>query len=527
MPLLHAAEQPLNVLLITADDMGYEAADFLQGQGAGKVAGVTPNLDKFATRSLCFQHGFVNAAICVPSRGIIATGLYGHNSGIYGFVKLSKKVPTVFETFQKAGYLTGILGKVSHSTPDPSYKWDFEHDYQELGAGRSPTKYHDYCAEFFALCKKENKPFYFMVNSHDPHRPFYGAEGRKLKGEEVPSKVYKPEEIAVPGYLHDLPGARQELASYYSSVRRLDDTVGRVLQALDDSGLADRTLVVFISDNGSSFPFAKANTYLASNREPFLIRWPGVTKAGSVDAGHFVSEVDFFPTFMEAAGLQAPAGMDGRSLVPLLKGQEQAGRDHVFTQIDYKAGRDPTPMRCVQDNHYAYIFNAWSDGQHAYKNNNEGETFKAMEVAGSSNPAIQARVEMFRHRVPQEFYDLEKDPACTTNLVNDPQHRELAQKYQETLRRWMVDTHDFCLAAFDARNDPAKLAAAVACYPKASGPVASDDAGATISDPEDKGLIRKEKRMKKREANNGSPSGTRSATPAPSPLLIPSPTPLR
>ena len=158
---------------------------------------------------------------------------------------------------------------------------------------------------------------------------------------------------------------------------------------------------------------------------------------------------------MEAAGLQAPAGMDGRSLVPLLKGQEQSGRDHVFTQIDYKAGRDPTPMRCVQDNHYAYIFNAWSDGQHAYKNNNEGETFKAMEVAGSSNPAIQARVEMFRHRVPQEFYDLEKDPACTTNLVNDPQHRELAQKYQETLRRWMVDTHDFCLAAFDARNDPA------------------------------------------------------------------------
>ena len=184
-------------------------------------------------------------------------------------------------------------------------------------------------------------------------------------------------------------------------------------------------------------------------------------------------------------------------------------------------------MRCVQDNHYAYIFNAWSDGQHAYKNNNEGETFKAMEVAGSSNPAIQARVEMFRHRVPQEFYDLQKDPSCATNLIDDPQYRALAQKYQETLRRWMVDTHDFCLAAFDARNDPAKLAAAVACYPKASGPVASDDAGATISDPEDKGLIRKEKRMKKREANNGSPSGTRSATPAPSPLLIPSPTPLR
>jgi len=492
---LHAAEQPPNVLLITADDLGYEAADFLQG----KVPGVMPNLSKLASEGLSFQHGFVNAAICAPSRNIIATGRYGHNSGLFGFNKLTKSVPTVFGAFQKAGYLTGVLGKVSHSTPDTTFKWDFSHDYAELGAGRSPTKYHDYCVEFFARCQKEKKPFYFMVNSHDPHRPFYDPDSRGKKGEEIPSRLFRPEEIAIPSYLADLPEVRKEYANYYNSVRRLDDTVGRVLQALQNSGLADRTIVVFISDNGSSFPFAKANTYLASNRTAFLIRWPGVTNAGTVDTTHFVSEVDFFATFMDATGLPLPPGLDGRSLVPLIKGKEQDGREYVFTQIDYKIGGPPTPMRCVQDKHYAYIFNAWSDGKFRFRNNNEGLTFEAMTEAGKTNPDIQARVDMFRHRVPQEFYDLEKDPSCTVNLIHDPQYQTLVKKYQDRLRQWMVETHDHCLAAFDVREDPAKLAKAMSNYPKLSGPIASDDESAdTKSETDDKAAKRKANRSAKK-----------------------------
>ncbi len=93
---LHAAEPPLNVLLITADDLGHEAMDFLDG----KVPGVTPNLSKLAAEGLSFQHGFVNNAICCPSRSIIVTGRYGHNSGLFGFNKLPKPIPTVFGTFQ-------------------------------------------------------------------------------------------------------------------------------------------------------------------------------------------------------------------------------------------------------------------------------------------------------------------------------------------------------------------------------------------------------------------------------------------
>ena len=466
-----AAETRTNILLITADDLGYEAVDFL----GGEVPGVTPNLNRLAAQSLSFQFAHVNVAICAPSRSVIATGRYGHNSGLFGFNKLSRPLPTVFGAFQAAGYLTGVLGKVSHSTPDLSFKWDYVHDYGELGAGRSPSKYHAYCVEFFARCKREKKPFYFMVNSHDPHRPFHDPQ-RPMRQAEAPSRLFSPDEIAVPGFLPDLPGVRRELSHYYNSVRRFDDTVGKVLQALDESGLARNTLLVLITDNGSAFPFAKANTYLASTRTPCLVRWPGKVAPGTVDRTHFVSEVDFFPTFMEAASLEAPMGLDGDSLVPLLRGEKQAGRDFVFTQIDYTIGGPAKPMRCIQNKRYGYIFNAFSDGKFAYRNNNEGQTMKAMVEAGKTDPAIRARVDMFRHRVPQELYDLENDPSCTRNLIDSPAHREVAAQFQARLREWMVETKDHCLPAFDVRNDPQKLAAEVKRYPKLIKPKRLGDA---------------------------------------------------
>ena len=453
--------QRLNVLLITADDLGYEAINYL----GGGVPDVTPNLNRLASQSMSFKHGHVNVAICAPSRAVIATGRYGHNSGCFGFNKLSKPIPTLFGTFQDRGYLTGILGKVNHSTTDPKFQWDFQHDQAELGSGRSPKKYYQYCKEFFERSEQEDKPFYMMVNSHDPHRPFHNPE-KPMKNAEAPSRLFSADDITVPSYLADLPGVRVELSHYYNSVRRLDDTVGKVLQALEESGQSDQTMVVMITDNGSAFPFAKANTYLASTRTPFLIRWPGVTKPGSVDQEHFVSEVDFFPTFMEATGLKAPDHLDGRSLVPLLRGQTQSGREFVFTQIDYTIGGPAKPMRCIQDKQYGYIFNAFSDGKFSYKNNNEGQTMKAMVKAGKTDPDIQARVDMFRHRVPQEFYDLQNDPGCVNNLIDSPEHQSSIAKFQRRLREWMVNTNDHCIDAFDVRERPDDLATAVKNYPR-------------------------------------------------------------
>ncbi|MBA7570398.1 hypothetical protein ES708_12148 [subsurface metagenome] len=203
----------LNVLLFTADDLDRNTL----GCYGSKVPDISPNLDKFAEEGIRFNHAFINASICVPSRAILATGLYGHNSGIMGFMKMKgySSIPLIMEILRENNYRVGVLGKVSHSTPKETFTWDYSVDKEELGAGRSPGLYYDKAKDFFSECKEENRPFYFMVNSHDPHRPFFNPDEPLLRGSEPPSRIYSPEEIEVPGFLPDLPQVRLEMSYYY------------------------------------------------------------------------------------------------------------------------------------------------------------------------------------------------------------------------------------------------------------------------------------------------------------------------
>jgi len=169
--------------------------------------------------------------------------------------------------------LTGVLGKMKHSTPKAGYRWDFSHDQDQLGQGRDPQKYRASTQEFLARCRNEGKPFYLMVNSHDPHRPFYDPERPPYGDSEiVPTQLYQAMQALVPAFLPDLEGVRKELGHYFNSVKRLDDTFGATMAALAEAGYEDNTLVMFLSDNGMAFPFAKCNCYLNSTKTPWLVR---------------------------------------------------------------------------------------------------------------------------------------------------------------------------------------------------------------------------------------------------------------
>ncbi len=446
-----ANERP-NILLFTADDLHAESL----GVYGGRPVDLTPNLDAFAAEAMRFNRAHVNAAICAPCRAIIATGRYSHRSGAMGFMKAREDVPDVVTTLQSGGYMAGILGKVNHSTPKNSMKWDYQFDQKALGNGRDPELYYQRSKTFLAQCKKSGKPFYFMVNSHDPHRPYCNPD-KLTRGAAMPSRTYQPSDVTVPGFLPDLPGVRAELAQYLNSTRRLDDTFGKVMQALQESGFADNTLVIFISDNGIAVPFAKCNAWFHSSRTPMLVRWPGTVEAGATNDRDFVSVVDFFPTFLEVTAVKGPDGLDGHSFVSLLEGKPQDGRQYVFTQIDSKAGGDAVPMRCVQNGQFAYIYNPFSDGKHWYRNNNEGKTMAAMQAAAKTNAEIAARIDLFRYRVPEEFYDLEHDPDCLHNLIDEPGHSETIDALQAQLVAHMKRTSDPMLKAFLNRTDRAAV----------------------------------------------------------------------
>ncbi len=455
------APAKLNILFITADDMNYDTPGFT----GNRVPDITPNLDRLASEGMWFEQAHVAVAVCQPSRECLMTGRYPHHNGATGFYPVRADVPTLAELLKAGGYQLGILGKVIHLRPASKFPWDFAHDQAELGNGRDPAKYYQFTREFLQQANASGKPFFLMANSHDPHRPFAGAESPAFLRQSPfppPKRTYTPDEIVVPGFLPDLPAVRKEMAQYYTSAHRCDETIGEILRALDESGRAGNTLVMFLSDNGISEPFGKSNCYLTSTRTPWLVRWPGKVKPGRVNHENFISGIDFMPTILEAAGLTIPPDTDGRSMLRLLNGGQQARRDHVFTCYNEAFGGKPYPMRCLQNKRFGYIFNAWADGKTRYNTEPmSGLAFKAMKQAAPGDKAIADRVELLVHRVPEELYDVSADPAALHNLIAEPaHHNELAQMRQMMLK-WMEDTRDPLLPQFRAT-----LEARFATFPK-------------------------------------------------------------
>jgi len=456
--VLHGADAPrkLNFLFITADDMNYDSA----GCYGCPVKDLTPNLDRLAAEGIRFHYAYSTVAVCQPVREIMHTGLYPHRNGAMGYFPLRPEVRTLNQQLRDAGYLISMIGKNPHYQPAEK----FCVDYAQTRISRSPAQLAAATHEFLTLARQQGKPFFHHVNCTDPHRPFIGAGGPDdLAGGDAPSRYVRPKEVPnVPGFLEDLPEVRREVATYYTSVRRLDDCVGALLQALKDEGAVENTLVMFYGgDHGMSFPFAKSNDYENSSRGALILRWPGVIQPGGVDREHLVSTLDFTPTLLDAAGLPPLAGIDGRSFLPAIKGAKMSGWDRVFTFYNANSANQWFPMRCVRTKDRSYIWNAWSDGQTQYRAENmNGLTWKAMLAAAGSDPAIQARTDFYLHRVPEEFYDLTGDRCERQNLIQDPSRQAEIASLRQELLALMQRTDDPLAEAFAQRDKPEVLAAA-------------------------------------------------------------------
>jgi len=444
-----------NFVLVMADDMNWDAV----GAFGCPTEETTPNLDRLASEGLRFNHGHVTIAVCQPSRSALMTGRYPHLSGGEGFYRLRcEGVPILPEILRNEGFDVGILGKLTHSTPYEAFKWDMEYDQGDLGQGRNPEVYYQHAKDFVQSAVDNGQPFFLMANSHDPHRPFYGNDKAEWYNEldppaVLPSRIFDPDEIVTPEFLPDIPEVRLEIAEYYNSVRRCDDMVERVLDVLDEVDVAENTLVMFLSDNGMAFPFAKTNCYLNSTRTPWLARWPAVIEAGRVDSEHFISAVDYLPTVLDTLGIASPEGVNGSSRLPVLRGKKQDGCAQAFTQFHQTSGRRNYPMRCVQTKHFGYIFNPWSDGEREFRNESQnGRSWKAMKEAEENNPDLAARNRLFTHRVLEEFYDFENDPHALNNLIGDPEYADEVEKLRYSLEEWMANVDDPALTALRGKS---------------------------------------------------------------------------
>ena len=453
--LLNAKDKPLNLLLITVDDMSCDSV----GVYGCELKGTTPVMDRLASQSLRFEYAHVTVGNCNPCRNVMFSGLISHNNKVEGFYKVPDPGwPHMVDLLKDAGYYTAIRGKVTHSSPYQPYAWD--DDLTDLPDGR---KAHQKDAQSFGEstlrgitdAKARGKPFFLSINISDPHKPFWSKPRGGGQDPYIPSRIFKASEVPIPEFLFDDPEVREELALYYSSVRRADDCLNQILMSLEKSGEWENTVIVFLSDHGMPLPFAKTQLYHHSTRTPLMVRVPGVTKPGKVDKQHMVSVLDLLPTVLDALEVEKPSRLDGRSFYPILKGEKQDNRDFVIKQYHENSGRSRDPMRGIQTKTHLYLFNPWSNGERVFATATNGTvTCKRMIELAEDDEQMNERLELYRYRVPEELYQVRRDPGCLENLIHTPNHEKAKNKLLSLLESWMIQTGDPILECFQKRDDP-------------------------------------------------------------------------
>ena len=408
-------KHPPNILLIIADDLAYHD---LGCSGNDRI--VTPNLDRLAAQGARFQSAFTPTALCLPGRWALHSGMYPHASGITGFGRIRRDLPILHRTLRKNGYRTGLIGKSARL--DRMRGFDFHVD---AAAGRDVAKMAAASREF--MDEAGDGPWFLLVGFGDPHWPY----PRKT--------ILGPEQVRVPPYLPDTLEVRRALAGYYTAAARLDRGVGLVLEALKQSGRTDDTIVMFVSDHGPGFAFAKSTLYDAGTRVPMIVRWPGVTKpATTID--ELVSFVDVYPTFLQIAGIEIPATVQGESFLPLLRGQRQPQRVAVFFSHTDNA-RSKYPMRGVRTAKYKYIRNFTPDAPIIAILMGRASWTSLVKTA-ASDAKIAARVNAYLHRPAEELYLIQDDPYELKNIIGEPSAAEDLTRLRKMVREWMTATGD-------------------------------------------------------------------------------------
>lgn len=415
------APRPRHLLVLVADDLGR-----LDVGAYGNGAVTTPRIDRLAAEGCRFDNAFTPISLCKPSRSVLYTGRWPHANGATGFEDVAADVPTWPERLCALAVRTALIGKVNVS---PIERFPFDRLVPANNAfarGRDPALFE---AELRRFARDAGeRPWCAVLSFKDPHRPF-----RWPVDSRAPRR-HDPDAVLVHPFLVDTRATRRELADYYDAIERVDDAVGRALDVLDELELRDDTLVLFTSDNGMPFPFAKATLYDAGVRMPLVARWPGVVPPGTVE-GELVTFADVLPTALDAFGGD-PSGLDGRSLLPLLAGTQRFEREQVVFQLDSNL-RGELPIRALRTRRYKYVVN-FRPGETFASNDLDGSlTWPSWLEAAAESTAVAARVERLLHRPPEELYDLSPDPHELDDRAGDPELAATKLELRGELRGWM------------------------------------------------------------------------------------------
>jgi N-acetylglucosamine-6-sulfatase len=419
-----------NVMFIIVDDLRYNALGCM-----GHPFLKTPNIDRIAAEGARFQNFFVPTSLCSPSRGSFLTGQYAHKTGVRrndDDSVLSHKLITFPLLLQRAGYESGYVGKWhmgKDDTPRPGFdrwvgmKGQGTYANPELNIDGKQVKTQgyvtdiltDYAVEF--IKKPHDKPFVLYLAHKAVHSDFTPAERHRsmFADQQVirsPSAADTLE--GKPAFQHQPPRAKDEdpglkdkvVLNQLRCILAIDEGVGRLFKALEETGQLDNTLVIFTSDNGFLWGEHRLGNKMAAYEEsiriPMLMRYPKLIRAGSTP-DQMALNIDIAPTLLDVGGVEIPANMHGRSLVPVLTGQAGDWRKSFLLEYFDPPRARVSGYQGVRSERWKYI--AYSELQGA-----------------------------------DELYDLHADPLEMKNLINDPKATIALEQMKAELARLLRET---------------------------------------------------------------------------------------
>ncbi len=402
-----------NVLIVHWHDLGR----YLGVYGHADVH--SPRLDELAAQGILFTRAHATAPLCSPSRGSLFTGRYPQGNGLVGLAhhgwEYRPGVRTMPAILSESGWHTTLFG-MQHETSVPSRlgfdDYDVSNSYCEYVAERATEWLRD----------PPDRQFLLTAGFFETHRPF-------------PNERYPPADPArvdVPDYLPDTAAVRQDLAEFYGSITVADAAVGRLLDVLDETGLAANTWVVFMTDHGPALPRAKSTLYDAGTGIALIIRPPRGRPGEGLVYDELFSGVDLLPTLLDLLGVAVPADIDGLSHADNLLNAHTEVRSAVYSAKTYHDSFDP--IRAIRTKEFSYIEN--------YARRPLLDLPWDIEESAAGQAVASYVTEL---RPERELYDLVADPTERNNLFTTgdvAKAEEVGRDLALSLHDWRARTND-------------------------------------------------------------------------------------
>ena len=413
-----------NIILFITHDQGQFLRCYNTVQTPNNLH--TPNLDKIAKDGIKFTNNFCTAPQCSPSRGSMQTSLYPHQNGLMGLTNRGWNLPDTNKTLpmymKELGYTTHLVG-LQHETNFPE-----KLGYDTMSKRTKDYKYNINKIEkdflhFIEVHRADDKPFYANFGTIETHRPF-SAWANPVDANDV----------EVPPFLPDHEMIRKDLGEFYGAIEKVDNLIGKIMDRLQDTNLLENTLFIYTTDHGGAFPRSKCTLYDPGIKTLLLM---SLTSSELFSGGkvydQMISNIDLLPSLIDLARGKPPHNIEGKSILPLLKGEIDEFRDRIFAEKTYHELYDP--IRCMRTKNFKIIYNF-----------EPLDTLYQIPVDILKDLSGQYMKEIYNHpRIAEELYDLENDPNETMNLAENPEFEGIVGTLKKDLFNWMKYTNDHLL----------------------------------------------------------------------------------